>query len=273
MKVACLSATLLVAFASSAQAVPRLELKKIMASVDGEYLSYSGDFGSRRIVNAQSRIDTGATIVSLGISQGSRKAGDDRFNATRLSVSVVHDWSSRLSTRTSASIASDEPVFVTRELIQEVSYKPLPQTVLTIGGRYARYWGGVDALSWSLGAAQYFRGGMISYRFSSFDVRNLGHSTGHLLSAKLEDPYGSNQLWLGHGTALHDALWLATPEKGDYNNIEYRRLQPIGGGVSLMLGVNRIWYKADSAKFHGTGVRAGIVFSTEPGSPPVHNDR
>jgi hypothetical protein len=31
-----------------------------------------------------------------------------------------------------------------------------------------------------------------------------------------------------------------------------------------MLGVNRIWYKADGAKFHGTGVRVGFVFSTEP---------
>jgi YaiO family outer membrane protein len=273
MKLAHASATLLVAFASSAHAAPLPNLKKIMASVDGEYLSYSGTFGSRRIVNAETRIDTGPTLVSLGIAQGSRKAGDDKFNATRLTAAVVHDWSSRLSTRTSASIASNQPVFVTRELIQEISYKPLPQTVLTVGGRYARYWGGVDALSWSLGAAQYFRGGMVSYRFSSFDVRNLGHSTGHLLSAKLEDPYGSNQVWLGHGTALHDAIWLATPEKGNYNNIEYRRVQPIGGGIGLMLGVNRIWYKADSAKFHGTGVRVGFVFSTEPGSPPVPKNR
>lgn len=253
-------APLALAFAGSAHAAPLPDLKTIVASVDGEYLSYSGPFGSRRIVNAQTRIDTGDTVLSLGLSQGSRKAGDDKFKATRLSATVVHDWSSRLSTRTSASIASNAPVFVTRELVQDISYKPLPQTVLTVGGRYARYWGGVDALSWSLGAAQYFPGGMISYRFSSFDVHNLGHSTGHLVNIKVEDPYGSNQLWLGHGTALHDALWLPTPEKGNFTNVEYRRVQPIGGGVGLMVGVNRIWYKADSAKFHGTGLRVGLVF-------------
>jgi YaiO family outer membrane protein len=264
MKLHHFSATLLIALAGSAHAVTFPDLKKVVASVDGEYLSYSGPFGSRRTVNAETRIDTGTTVLSVGVSQGFRKAGDDKFKATRLTGTVVHDWSSRLSTRTSASIASDQPVFVTRELLQEISYKPLPQTVLTVGGRYARYWGGVDALSWSVGAAQYFRGGMVSYRFSSFDVRHLGHSNGHLVSFKLQDPYGSNQLWLGHGTALHDAVWLSAPEKGDYNNIEYRRVQPIAGGVGLMLGVNRIWYKADGAKFHGTGVRVGLVFSNKP---------
>ena len=258
-------APLALAFAGSAHAAPLPDLKKIAASVDGEYLSYSGSFGSRRIVNAQTRIDTGNTVVSLGLAQGSRKAAGNKFNASRISVAVAHDWNSRLSTRTAASIASNEPVFVTRELIQDISYKPLSQTVLTVGGRYARYWGGVDAVSWSLGAAQYFRGGMISYRFSSFDVHHLGHSVGHLVNLKVQDPYGTNQLWLGHGTALHDALWLPTPEKGKYSNIEYRRIQPLGGGVGLMVGVNRIWYEADSAKFHGTGVRVGFTFDHEPG--------
>ena len=144
-------APLALAFASSAQAAtpPNLtkvaagpNLSKVVASVDGEYLSYSVPFGSRRIVNARSTLDVGDTKLSFGLAQGSRKAGDDRFKAVRASAEVVHDWSSRLSTRTAASIASNQPVFVTRELAQDISYKPLPGTVLTVGGRYARYWGG-----------------------------------------------------------------------------------------------------------------------------------
>ena len=240
------------------------DLKKIVASVDGEYLSYSGEFGSRRVVNARSSFSFGSTKVSFGLAQGSRKAGDDKFKAMRASAEVVHDWNSRLSTRTAASIASNQPVFVTRELIQDISYKPMPQTVLTVGGRYARYWGGNDALSWSLGAAQYFPGGMVSYRFSSFNVQHLGHSTGHLVNVKVADPYGSNQLWLGHGTALHDIVSLTTPQKGRFTNFEYRRVQPIGGGVGLMVGVNRLWHSSDGVKFHGTGVRAGLIFDYEP---------
>lgn len=261
------SAPLVLAFASSAYAAePASEkasgpsLAKIAAMVEGEYLSYSGPFGSRRIVNAQSRVDTGDTTLSLGISQGTRNTDDDKFNATRVTVGVAHDWTPRLSTRTLASISSNQPVFVNRELVQEVSYKPLSQTVLTVGGRYARYWGGVEALSWSLGASQYFGGGMFSYRFTRFDVHNIGQTIAHLASVKLQDPYGSNQLWVGHGSALHDAIWLATPEKGNYTSFEYRRIQPIGGGVGLMVGVNRAWYNADSNKHRSTGVRAGLTF-------------
>ena len=46
----------------------------------------------------------------------------------------------------------------------------------------------------------------------------------------------------------------------DSNDRELRRVQPIGGGVSVMLGVNRIRYNTDSAKFHGTGARVGLIF-------------
>jgi YaiO family outer membrane protein len=267
MKLHHYCAPLLIAFAGTAHAgtVPALkklaDTKSIAAAVDGEYLSYSGPFGSRRIVNGTTRVDLGKTSLSLGVSQGTRKASGDRFNATRISATLVHDWSARLSTRTSASIANNQPVFVTRDFVQEVSYKPLPQTVLTVGGRYSRYFGGLDGTSWSVGAAQYFGGGMVGYRFSSYNVQHLGHTTGHLVNFKVNDPLGSNQLWLGHGTALHDATWLATPEKGKFSSVELRRVQPIGGGVSLMLGVNRIWYNTDNAKYHGTGARVGLIFA------------
>ena len=253
-------APLLIAVAGSAHAATPLNLKTIAASVDGEYLSYSGAFGSRRIVNTTTGIDLGTTNLSLNISQGDRKAGDDKFKAMRVSATLVHDWSARLSTRTTAGIASDKPVFVTRELVQEVSYKPLRQTVLTVGGRYSRYFGGQEALSWSAGAAQYFRGGSINYRFSSFHVQHVGHTTGHLLGVKVKDPLGASQLWLGHGTALNDALWLPTVEKGKNTSVELRRVQPIGAGIGLMVGVNRSWYNTESTKYHGTGVRFGLTF-------------
>ena len=267
MKLHRYCAPLLIVVASSAHADTVPDLKKIVdvrtvsAEVDGEYLSYSGAFGGRRIVNAKSSVDLGKTNISLGISHGARKSGEFKFKGTRLSATVVHDWSSRISTRTSASLADNQPVFVNRELVQDISYKPLPQTVLTVGGKYSRYFGGVDAVSWSVGAAQYFRGGMVGYRFSSYNVQHLGNTTGHLVSLKVNDPAGSNQLWLGHGTALHDTTWLANPEKGKFRSAELRRVQPIGGGVSVMLGVNRIWYTTESAKYHGTGARVGFIFA------------
>jgi YaiO family outer membrane protein len=236
-------------------------LKTIAASVDGEYLSYSDTYGSRRIVNANTTMGWAKTDLSLTLSQGQRKAGGDNFKGTRLRATLVHKWTERLSTRTTAGIASDKPIFVTRELVQEASYKPMPQTVLTVGGRYSRYFGGVDAISWSVGAAQYFRGGMMGYRYSSYDVQHIGHTSGHLVNLKVSDRFGSNQLWLGHGTALHDAIWLASPEKGKFTSVELRRVQPIGGGVSVMIGANKAWYDTGSTKFDSKGVRLGLTFA------------
>jgi len=241
----------------SANGLP--DLKAIVASVDGEYLSYSGDFGRRVVVNAQTRIGTGPTKYSFLLSHGTRKAGDEKFEATRVQASLVHDWSARISTRTVAGFGSDEPIFVNRELGQEISYKPLAQTVVTAGGRYARYFNSVDSWSWSLGAAQYFKGGYVSYRFSDYDTDGLGHSVGHLVSGKLEDPYGATQLWLGHGTALHDADFLAVPQKGKYTQVEVQRSQSLGAGISLNVGVRRNWHETPSAKVHGTGVRVGFT--------------
>ena len=60
-------APLALAIAGSAHAAPLPDLQKIVASVDGEYLSYSGPFGSRSVVNAQTRIDAGNTVLSLGL--------------------------------------------------------------------------------------------------------------------------------------------------------------------------------------------------------------
>jgi YaiO family outer membrane protein len=237
-----------------------LDLKSIVASVDGEYLSYSGTHGNRITVDARTHVNMDSTKVDFAIGEGFRKTAAGKLHATRVQATVAHDWNSLISTRTSASLATSGEIFVKRELIQDFNFKLGGGTLLTAGGRYARYQDNIDAWSWSLGAAQYFRGGYVSYRFNSFQFDQLGHAVGHLLSARINDPLGGNQLWVGHGTALHDADWQGPPEKGNYTQVEYRRLQPIGGGVSLSFGVKRNWYDTPSTKFHGTGFRVGFVF-------------
>jgi YaiO family outer membrane protein len=244
----------------SPKAKPNLNLKNVVASVDGEYLSYSGDHGSRRVVNGRTEIRMPSTRVDFRVSQGRRVAGGESFNGVSLQASVGHDWTSNLSTRTAVGIGSNNPVFVNREFVQEVSFKPAQSTLLTVGGRYSRYFGGVDVKSWSAGASQYFPGGYVSYRFTSYDAENIGHSVGHLVSGKLTDPYGSTVAWVGHGTLVSDADWLAAPQKGHQTSIEVHRLQPIGGGVSLSVGARRSWYKTASGDFHGNGVHVGLSF-------------
>lgn len=244
----------------AANAAPALDLKSVIASVDGEYLSYSSGFGSRRTVNARSRIGSGKTKLFVGLAQGQRKAENERHRAARVSAALVRDWSPYLSTRTAVSIASDKPVFVNREAIQDVSWKVLPETVVTVGARYARFHNDVDVVSWTAGASQYFRGGLVSYRFSSFQTEGLGHSVGHLANVKLIDRGGSNQLWLGRGTAINDGDWLPTAQKGKFTNVELRRSQKVGGGMAITAGLRRSWYRTPATNFRGTGVHLGVTF-------------
>lgn len=246
---------------SPAMAQPRLDLGAVMASVDGDYLSYGGDRGSRRTVNARTQLGLGETKVHLGVSQGQRRVDGDKMAATRVSGALVRDWSPSVSTRTSVGLSSNQPVFVRREVAQDLIYKPAAQTLLTAGARYANYFGGVDVLSWSLGAAQYFDAGMVSYRFSAFKIEDLGNSVGHLASAKLNDAAGSTQLWVGHGTAIHDPDWLATPAKGKLTSVELRRSLRVSKAAALSVGIKRSWYDTPAEKFRATGLHAGVTIN------------
>lgn len=251
--------------ASASTTNSALDLRSVAASVDGEYLSYSEGFGSRRIVNADTRFGLGSTKLSFAVGQGERKSDGQRYNSMRGSATLVRDWSSRLSTRTTASLAKDTPVFANREFIQDISYKLPTGTVATLGGRYARYYRDRDAWSWSLGATQYFRGGFIGYRFSSYDIDRVGHAVGHIVSGKLADPYGSTQLWLGRSTAAVDNDALLTPEKGKFTEVSLRRSLPLKGGIALTAGLKRNWFRTPSAKFEGTGFQLGLTFAPERG--------
>ena len=149
-----------------------------------------------------------------------------------------------LTTRTYGTIASNSPVFVNREIGQDFNLKPDAATVLTLGSRYSRYFGATDSWSWSAGAARYFPGGYVSYRFSAYDTSGLGHTTGHTIGAKLSDPYGATQAWVGFGSQLHDADWVSSPQKGKQTQVEVRRLQPISKGVALSIGAKQAWIKS-----------------------------
>ena len=130
--------------------------------------------------------------------------------------------------------------------------------MLTVGGRYSRYFGDIDSWSWSVGAARYFRGGYVSYRLSAYDTSGLGHTTGHTIGAKLNDPYGATQAWVGFGSELHDADWLSSPQKGHQTQVEIRRLQPIGKGVAVSFGAKQAWIEALGTHYRGTGFHIGL---------------
>lgn len=234
--------------------------------VTTEQTNFSGGYGKRIKTSVESATDLGDTAFSVNISHGKRDVGAERFKSLRLGGVVYHDWSEKFYTRTTMGLSSNKPVFATRELSNDFSYKVLPNAVATVGAKYARYYGGTDVLSWSAGGSWYFKGGFASYRFSSFDIDKLGKSHGHLASVRLKDGKGAGhtQLWAGSGTSLHDQEFLVTGSKGTYRSLALQRVQPVRGPVSVNLTLGRSWYDTPSADYRGTSGSVGLSFSGWP---------
>lgn len=228
-----------------------------------EYTDFTKGFGNREVGTVEYNKDLGETAIILSGSYGRREFSSVTFEAARASATLYHDWSDRFYTRTSAAAATNDPVFATREVIQDLNFKIQPQTVLLAGGKYTRYFGGVDAISWTLGGTQYFKGGFVSYRYTGYDVEHVGNTHGHLVTLRVDDAKGpgNTQLWLGKGTSLHEQEFLPVISKGDVHSVAVKRIQPINSNLALELGLGHSWYDTGLAEYQGTTVRLGLSFS------------
>lgn len=226
-----------------------------------EHTDYSGAFGKRQETTAESTTDLGSTAFTISAAHAKRQFDDESFSAVRLSGTIYHDWNERFYTRTSLAVSSNKPVFATRELANDFNFKLFPNAVLTVGAKHARYFGGRDALSWSAGGSLYFRGGLMTYRYSSYNVDKLGKSDGHQVTFRLKDGKrdGQTQLWLGAGTSLHEKELLITSRQGKYRSIALQRVQPIRGPISVNLTLGRTWYDTE-VDYRGTTGSIGLVY-------------
>jgi YaiO family outer membrane protein len=235
-------------------------------SLSTSYSDYSGAFGKRWESSAEWSRHQGRTAFVVTASHAKREFEQDSFSAVRLSGTVYHDWSDRVYTRTSAGVSANKPVFASREISNDFNFKPIPGAVVTVGGKYARYYGGRDVLSWSAGGTWYFGRGFANYRFSSFDVDKLGKSHSHLATFRLKDGGGKGytQMWLGSGTSLHEQEPFFAGRPGKYRSIALQRSQPVARRVSIQLAVGRSSYDTTAAKYHGTNVSIGLAFNGWP---------
>jgi YaiO family outer membrane protein len=239
---------------------------RVSSSVRLEYTDFSKLFGDRAVLTADSKLGIGrATRVSFSLAEGQRRGVSSRSRGTQAVAAIDHSWSDRLSSRSSIGLASNGAIFAKEQFGQDISYKITDGLVGTIGGRYSSYGNRNDVATWSAGAAYYARGAMFSYRYSLLASSRFGRSYAHLASFRVKDPggSGSSQLWVGHGTSLYE-VDLPRSANGTFTSIALQRSQPIGGGVALDVGVNRAWYKTPTAKYRGTGLVAGLSFSSWP---------
>jgi YaiO family outer membrane protein len=248
--------------AASAADRPTIKMADPKILLSSQYTHFSDGFGKRRQTSAGYSADLGRTAFSINATQAKRKFADESFSAVELSGTLYQDWSDRFYTRTQLGLSSNKPVFAIRQAATDLNFKLIPDTVLTVGGKYARYYGGRDVYSWSAGGTWYFGDGSVAYRFTLADVEKLGKSHSHLATIRLKDPRGDGQtqLWLGAGTALHEQEVLLSGQKGKFKSVSVQRVQPIQGDLALNLMIGRSWYDTGSTDYRGTTASVGITY-------------
>jgi YaiO family outer membrane protein len=232
--------------------------------MSGDYVGFSDGMGFRRTVTGDVTHDLGDTTVKLGMSQGERDYGPGResWSGLQAAAMVSHSWSDRVTTTTSVSGGSNSPVFSRFQAQQDVEYKLLPGTIVRLGGRYTRFFGGKEVGAGMAGVTQYFAGGLVSYRLSAFDVVGGGRTQAHLFSLQVKDPggQGSTQLWAGTGSSLHELDWMDETQGGRSNSLTVRRVQPLGGGVGMALTMGRTWYDRPLGNKQATRIGFGLTY-------------
>ena len=232
-----------------------------------EYTDFSKLYGDRVVASSEYRRSVAKdTQVAFTVSAGRKRAGGDTKNATLASAAIDHDWSGHLSTHTVIGLANNGSIFAKRQIATDLNYALGNGLVGTIGGRYADYGNGNSVTTWSAGAAYYFRGASLSYRYNLLDSHQLGRSHAHLASSRFADPAGSGstQLWVGRGSSLYDVSTSPTAVAGKFTSVAVRRQQPIASGLAINAGVNRTWYETPTGSYRGLGVSLGLTLARFP---------
>lgn len=235
-------------------------------AVATEQTNYSGALGKRVENSVETTTDLGNTGFTISVSHGKRDVGNERFKSLRLGGVVYHDWSDKFYTRTTLGASSDKPVFATRELATDFNYKLLPNTVVTIGAKYARYHQGRDVVSWSAGASWYFKRGLATYRLTASEADKSGRGVAHLATVRLKDSKGAgySQLWAATGSSLQDSDILLGPDKSKFRGLTLQRVQPLKGPVALHVSAGRNWYETAAHDYKGTTGSIGLAISGWP---------
>lgn len=229
-----------------------------------DYTDYSGSHGSRNVTftELKNKLEHGAFVVN--ISQGKRDYGQgESWEALRGRATVWYNWNPWLSTRTGMAIAENTPVFARRDIQQDISLKVLPGSLLTVGYRFANYFGNIDVNALS-GAFSLYTGQFIStWRYTYYDTEDSGESYSNIISLRMNDRTGggNTQLWLSRGTGAYTYDWSPNTRKGKIESISIRRIQPLTEQLFLGLTLGKQWYDTPVDNYHSLQTAADITWS------------
>ena len=229
-------------------------------TVSAETQDFSDGRGSLRTGTLDYKIDLGDTTVVASPTVGTRRVGGAKATATALGAAVYHNWSERVSTRTQAFVAEQEPVFAHLDFAQDVTVKVAKNTAITAGARWAEYFAGREVTFVSLGARQYFKGGSIAYRLTRVNPDNRSGYFGHLVNLSVNDARGKGktQLWLSTGAASATRLQLESNLAGKDRALMVQRTQPLNDRLALIASAGVSSYGNPSNRVTSTTFGLGL---------------
>ncbi len=216
---------------------------KQSVSAAAETEDFSQDLGSLRSVKLEYKLEAEDTAVTFTPVLGERRSPAASETSIGAGLAVYQNWSANLSTRTAVFISEEDPVFAQYDVAHDVSAKVARDTIVTIGGRWARFFGEQDVYFASTGARHYFKRGSVAYRLSVIDPEGRQPFLAHLVNFSLKDNKGQGQtrIWLSAGEASFSRPQLGDQFDGSDIGGVIQRIQPISEKLALALttGFNR----------------------------------
>jgi YaiO family outer membrane protein len=248
---------LLAQFAISAPA--HAETKQSLQVV-GETQDYSEGMGSQRSVTIEYKRVTDDTTIVFTPSVGTRRLGTTTSTAYGAGLAIYQDWSDSVSTRTGIFVAEDKPVFTALDFSQDVTFKVAQSATVTLGGRWARYFGNRDVSFVSLGTRRYFKGGSAAYRLSWIQPEGNDGFFGHLVNLTINDGHGAGktQLWLSSGSSELDRNQPADGFARRSYATMLKRTQPLTSQFALIAGAGVSSYARPAGRVTATNLELGL---------------
>lgn len=246
--------------AAAVATAPAMAQDSSSVQIIAETRDYSDQYGSLDTITGEFVKEMGKTTVVVTPSYGERDYSSISANALSIGGSVYHRFSDSVSTRTTVAVAENAPVFATRQVGQEVSFRLLPQTTATVGARWARYYGNADAYFVSGGLRYYFGGGSVAYKATYVEPDNRDAIVSHQVNVSVNDGEGNGktQLWLSAGEASLDNSALIENFSGEDYSAYLRRYQPLTKNLNLVGNVGFTSYDRPNGRVEATTFGLGL---------------
>lgn len=253
-----LAAAVLLPLAFTAVPAVAETTQTVLASVKSQ--DFSDARGSLRSATIEYKLDFEDTTVLVVPTLGRRDSAAGSQTAAGFGATVYHNWSDRISTRSHLFVAEDAPIFAQRDIAQDLTVQVTSNTAVTVGARFARYFGGQGVSFLSAGTRRYFERSSVAYRLSRVDPEGRGRFFSHLVNLTLNDDEGEGKtrLWLSSGTASVEPAQLEENVSGDDLGALLQRTQPLTDRLGLVISAGLSSYARPEGRITATTFGLGV---------------